>query len=156
MKKVLFFVALAFAPAVFAKPVLLKQNYSGIYECKGSNELVGDYDVKVILKLKRYSEVDSLGTYDYSTETANAVTYRGQAITFGNRMAMTYKLSDSRSAEFSTGLTELKKTAQGKWSFKNHYYESDDTGGNYGTETCLQVASMAPAAKKPKKPANSK
>lgn len=127
-------------------------NVSGIYACSGSNELVGDYQVKVTMKLKRQSENGEMATYDYITETENNLTYRGQALVIGTRMSVTLTLVDGKNIEFSTGTAEFKKLAKAKttsnslgtnrWSFKNSYYESDDTGGNYGTETCVMQSGL--------------
>ena len=60
---------------------------------------------------------------------------------------MTFKLSDAKYAEFSTGMGQFTKVGKTGWSFKNDYYEPDDTGGNYGHETCTMKAPFAaPAA----------
>jgi hypothetical protein len=58
---------------------------------------------------------------------------------------MTFKLSDAKYAEFSTGMGQFSKVGKSGWTFKNDYYEPDDTGGNYGHETCTMKA--APAVK---------
>jgi len=148
MKKVVIvFAAFLFASGAEAKP--LTQNYSGIYTCKGKNELVGDYETTATLKLKRVGNNGKLGTYEYSTETENSVTYQGQAIADGSRLAMTYKLTEGRNADFSTGIAEIVKTSQGRWSFHNLYYESDDTGGNYGSEHCVMTTLPVKVTKKP-------
>lgn len=132
--------------------VISSPNFSGMYACTGSNELVGDYQVKVTMKLKRQSEDGNMATYDYITETENNLTYHGQAIVSGARMSVTLTLADGKNIEFSTGMAEFKKLpktrtasnkpAANRWSFKNSYYESDDTGGNYGTETCLMQSGL--------------
>lgn len=132
--------------------VISSPNLSGVYACTGSNELVGDYQVKVTLKLKRQSENGNTTTYDYVTETENSLTYHGQAIVLGSRMSVTLNLADGKNIEFSTGMAEFKKLpktstasnkpAAARWSFKNSYYESDDTGGNYGTETCVMQSGL--------------
>jgi hypothetical protein len=149
MKKVVVaLMAVVFVSGAEAKPTFTSQNYSGVYACKGNNELVGDYEMTATLKLKRLSSYGRFGTYEYSTETENSVTYLGQAVADGSRMALTFKLSDGRNAEFSTGVAEIVKNPQGHWSFRNMYYEADDTGGNYGSEYCVMKTLPVKALKK--------
>lgn len=132
-----------------AKPAFTGNNFSGLYNCKGSNELVGSYQVTIRLKLNRISSYGKFGAYDFSTETDNAVTYRGQAVANGNRLALSYKMSEGKYVEYSTGIAEMKKLSRGRWSFRNMYYEPDDSGGNYGQEDCVMQASslIKPAIK---------
>lgn len=126
-------------------------DYSGDYLCKGSNETVGDYEVSVTLKKNYRNSVGAIGVYELVTETENNEYYTGQAVTNLNQIALTFKLSSAKHAEFSTGVGQFKKLANNKWSFKNNYYEPDDSGGNYGQESC--VMKMVPAKKVMKKPA---
>ena len=160
-KAVLMLALLAVAVPVQAKPAATsKQNFSGIYACKGSNELVGKYEITVTLKLKRLNDSSNLANYEYTAQTENSVNYVGQAISTGNRLALSFKLGDSRNADFTTGTAEVKKNALGRYTFTNLYYESDDTGGNFGSETCVfkdavfaEVPAKAPASKTPAKKA---
>ncbi len=140
---------LAFVGVAQAKPAFTGINFSGVYDCKGSNELVGSYQVTIKLKLNRISSYGKFGAYDFSTQTDNAVTYRGQAAANGNRLALSYKMSEGKYAEYTTGIAEMKKLSRGRWSFRNLYYEPDDSGGNYGEEDCVMQASsvMKPASK---------
>lgn len=125
-----------------AKPAFTGINFSGTYACKGNNEQIGDYDVTAVLKLNRVSSYGKFGAYDFSTETDNASTYKGQAVADGLRLALSYTLTEGRSVEYSTGIAEMKKAKGNVWSFRNQYYEPDDSGGNYGFEYCV----MKPAA----------
>ncbi len=114
-------------------------DFSGEYLCKGNNEAVGDYEVSVTLKKSYRNSVGSVGVYELATETENNETYTGQAVTNGNQIALTFKLSSAKHAEFSTGTGQFQRAGQGKWTFKNNYYEPDDSGGNYGQEHCMLV-----------------
>lgn len=125
--------------------VTKSQDYSGDYVCKGSNETVGDYEVSVTLKKNYRNSVGGIGVYELVTETENNEYYTGQAVTNGTQIALTFKLSSAKHAEFSTGVGQFKKLPAGKWSFKNNYYEPDDSGGNYGQENCMM---KNPPAKK--------
>jgi hypothetical protein len=137
------------AMVAHAKPAFTGINFSGIYDCKGNNELVGNYQVTVKLKLNRISSYGKFGAYDFSTETDNAVTYRGQAVANGYRLALSYKLTEGKYVEYSTGIAEMKKLKRGRWSFRNLYYEPDDNGGNYGQEDCImQLSSVIKPASK--------
>jgi hypothetical protein len=125
-----------FVSIAFAAPKFTGDNYSGEYMCKGKNREIGDYEVYVTLKLNRISSYGKFGVYDFNTETENNVVYFGQAVANGNRMALTFKLSDARHVEFSTGIGEFKAIGKRRWAFQNSYYEPDDNGGNNGVEYC--------------------
>lgn len=131
----------------FSWPALSAPNtsndYSGEYLCKGNNVTVGDYEVTINLKKNRLNSTNQVSVYDLITHTENKQSYTGQAITRGRQLAMTFKLSDAKYAEFSTGMGQFNKIGKNAWSFKNDYYEPDDTGGNYGHETCTMKSSPA-------------
>ncbi|MDI1309465.1 MAG: hypothetical protein PSV17_08540 [Methylotenera sp.] len=112
-------------------------NFSGTYECKGSNNKVGDYEVMATLKLNPHSSHNNLGTYDITTETENAFIYKGQAIAQGRKLALTFNFSDSHNAGYTTGIADLKSLAHKRWSYKNNYYEPDGAYGVYGSELCV-------------------
>lgn len=151
MKKfVLLMSMLAIANAAEAKPVFTGQNYSGVYNCKGSNSQVGDYEVTATLRLNRVSSYDKFGAYYYETATSNSVTYSGRAAAQGNQMAISYKIVDGHNVESNVGTAVIKKNVQGRWSFRNFYYEPDDNGGNYGSEYCVMNKAPVKAQRKPK------
>jgi hypothetical protein len=134
------------------KPVFKGVNYSGEYACKGTNDQVGDYEVNVTMRINRVSSYGTFGAYYFDTQTENSVIYRGQAVADGNRLAISFNLSDKRNAEHSTGIATIKKNAQGHWSFRKLYFESDDNGGIYGIEDCVLKVSLATPVKKPVRP----
>lgn len=144
----LFFLFNQMASATTVTRVL---DYSGEYVCKGNNVAVGDYEVTVQLKKNRRNSTAQVAVYDLVTHTENKQSYTGQAIVRGKSLALTFKLSDAKYAEFSTGLGQFTKLTKTTWAFKNDYYEPDDTGGNYGQETCTMkkpVLAIAPVKKK--------
>jgi hypothetical protein len=136
----------AFSLSASAAPAVVSTDYSGEYLCKGNNIAVGDYEVTIYLKKNRRNSTSQIAVYDLATHTENKQSYTGQTITRGKQLAMTFKLSDAKFAEFSTGLGQFTKAGK-LWSFKNDYYEPDDTGGNYGHEICTQkpILLSAPA-----------
>lgn len=141
--------AMALISNAQAKPVFTGVNFSGTYACKGNNEQVGDYEVTAVLKLNRVSSYAKFGAYDFSTETDNSSTYKGQAVADGYRLALSYTLTEGRNVEYSTGIAEMKKIKGNIWSFRNQYYEPDDSGGNFGFEYCVMksTAAIKPFAK---------
>lgn len=140
---------LAIHPTAHATPPFKGINYSGEYLCKGKNDVVGDYEVVVTLKLNSLNSNAKFGVYDFNTETVNSVIYYGQAVADGNRLSLTFKLSKSPNAEYSTGIGEFKRLKGQRWGFSHQYYEPDNSGGNYGTEFCaMQHAQPLPVKKK--------
>lgn len=141
MKKLLLFLlviaSLALVNLAEAKPIFTGADYSGVYACKGSNNKVGDYEVLATLKLNRLSSRGGFGVYDFNTETENSLVYKGQAIANGYKLALTFNLSDGHTAEFSTGIADIKRISSTRWAYTNHYYEPDGSGGDYGTEYCV-------------------
>lgn len=131
-----------FSSTAFSAPAA-SPDYSGEYLCKGNNIAVGDYEVTIYLKKNRRNSTAQVSVYELATHTENKQSYTGQAITRGKQLAMTFKLSDAKYAEFSTGMGQFSKVGKAGWTFKNDYYEPDDTGGNYGHETCTMKPATA-------------
>lgn len=144
MKKILLmvvFTMIAITQPLSAKPVSAKkafngENFSGVYRCKGENEIVGDYEVFINLKLNRLNSYGNVGIYDFKTQTVNDENYFGQAIAHGRKIAVTFKLNKAVNAEYSTGIGSVRKLGKHQWAFTNNYYEPDDNGGNVGSEYC--------------------
>lgn len=137
------FSSTASSAAPMSKPI----DYSGEYLCKGNNVAVGDYEVTIYLKKNRRNSTALASVYDLVTHTENKQSYTGQAVTNGKHLSLTFKLSDAKYAEFSTGLGQFTKLNKNMWSFKTDYYEPDDTGGNYGHETCTMRKLLNPLEK---------
>ncbi len=146
-------VGLNFISNVEAKEQYVGPNFSGVYSCKGANNKVGEYEVVATLKLNRISSHGSFGIYDFNTETENALVYKGQAIATGNKLALTFNLSDGRNAEYSTGIADVQKISNTRWAYTNYYYEPDENGGDYGSEYCVmqKPVKMVKLSKKIKK-----
>jgi hypothetical protein len=119
------------------KPAFTGQNYSGVYDCKGSNDKVGEYEVTISLKINRVSSYAKFGAYTYEMTTVNSATYIGQAIANGNQMALSFPLKSGLNVDHSIGIAKIVKNKKGRWSFRKHYYEEDNSGGNYGSEYCV-------------------
>jgi hypothetical protein len=129
-------ISLIFVPTTYAMPPFIGDDFSGEYICKGNNASVGEYEVLVKLKLNKVTSHDIYGVYDFNTETNNQAIYSGQIMAKGRKFAMTFKLLDASTYNFSTGMGEFKKTESGHWSFQNTYYEPDGNGGNFGNDYC--------------------
>lgn len=132
-------VFLASFTTVHAMPPFTGDNFSGVYVCKGNNLSVGDYEVRVTLKLNEVTSHDIYGVYDFSTESNNQATYVGQIMAKKHHFAMTFKLLNAPENIYSTGMGEFKKTGYRLWSFNTTYYEPDGNGGNFGRDQCKMV-----------------
>ena len=132
----LFIFALASTAYAAPKPAFKGQNYSGVYDCKGSNDKVGEYEVTISLKINRVSSYAKYGAYTYEMTTVNGATYIGQGIADGNMLALSFPLKSGLNVDHSIGIAKIVKNKQGRWSFRKHYYEEDNSGGNYGSEYC--------------------
>lgn len=122
---------------VHAEEQFVGPNFSGVYSCKGQNNKVGEYEVIATLKLNKISSHGAFGVYDFNTETENSLVYKGQAISSGYKLALTFNLSDGRNVEYSTGIADIQKISNTRWAYTNHYYEPDENGGDYGSEYCV-------------------
>jgi len=109
--------------------------------------------VVATLKLNRISSQGSFSVYDFNTETENALVYKGQAIANTYKLALTFRLSDGRNAEYSTGIADIQRISSTRWAYTNHYYEPDENGGDYGSEYCVmeKPLKMSKQTKKIKK-----
>jgi hypothetical protein len=125
------------SPSAYAMPPFIGDDYSGEYLCKGRNDSVGDYQVLVKLKLNKVTSHDIYGVYDFNTETNNQAVYSGQIMAKGRKFAMTFKLLNASTYDFSTGMGDFKKTEHNTWSFYSTYYEPDGNGGNFGNDYCV-------------------
>ncbi len=140
MRHLIFFVPVFFciSSIAHAQPDFTGVNYSGKYSCQGENQKVGKYKVEVTLRLNLVTSTGKFGVYEYTAETENSVKFYGNAISIGNQLAASYYLDTvRRKGEPTTGLATVKRVSAGRWSFLNQYFEPDDFGGIYGTETCL-------------------
>ncbi|HYG32334.1 MAG TPA: hypothetical protein VD810_05030 [Methylophilaceae bacterium] len=137
-KTVLAALLLTFAVGAQAKAPFKGKDYSGIYSCTGSNELVGDYEVKVTLKLNPISSQGRFGAYEYATETSNGSKYAGQAIADRHFMAISFQFNGKSVSGrgHSIGHAIFDESKQ-RPTFHKRYYEPDDNGGNYGYERCV-------------------
>ncbi len=121
-----------------AKPRFTGQDYSGTYNCDGTNQKIGDYKVTVVLKLNKANSHDQFGAYHYNAETENAEIYTGQAAAYKNQLAISFTFTEGQKFEHSAGIAQIKKDKRGRWSFRNQYFEPDENGGNYGSEYCIK------------------
>lgn len=142
MKPILLFLLLFSAawPLAYAMPPFVGDDFSGEYACKGSNDSVGEYEVRVTLQLNKATSHDIYGIYDFNTETNKQAIYAGQIMAKGRRFAMTFKLLNLDKIITSTGMGDFKKADRHRWRFQSTYYEPDGNGGNFGSDTCTMTA----------------
>lgn len=139
MKKMALMIALLLLSGLSqAKPAFTGQDYSGTYNCTGTNQQVGDYKVTVTLKLNSANSHDQFGAYHFTTETENSAMYTGQAAAYKNQLAISFTFTEGQKVEHSAGIAQMKKDKRDRWSFRNQYFEPDENGGNYGSEYCVK------------------
>lgn len=133
-------------------------NYSGVYECVGSNAKIGNYNLLVTFALNKSDSHGNLGRYDLTVETENATTYTGHAIANGRDMALTIEFADGNASTYSTGIARLNPLKNKRFSYINRYYESNQATastepnktksgrntGNDGTESCVMQKANKP------------
>lgn len=122
----------------FAKPASFTgTDYSGIYDCAGTDDHEGKYSGVVTLELIASQSNANYGAYKFKLEVPGFGSYPGQAAANGNNMGIYFALTDPKPKDFGTGIASFTKNAQGKWSFEKYYYEPEFKGGNFGIETCV-------------------
>lgn len=143
---VLFVLCAGFSQAALAnQPAFTGPNYSGKYSCQGQNQKVGKYKMDVTLRLNLVASTGRFGAYEYTAQTENGVKFYGNAVSVGNQLSASYYLDTiRRKGEPTTALMTVKRESGKRWSLRVQYFEPDDFGGNYGTETCMM---QAPAKK---------
>lgn len=142
------FIFTCISSLAYAQTAFTGVNYSGNYSCQGENQKIGEYKVEVTLRLNLVTSTGKFGAYEYTAETENGVKFYGNAVSVGNHLAASYYLDTvRRKGEPTTGLASTKRESGGRWSFRNQYFEPDDFGGNYGSETCMMHKPEKPQAK---------
>ena len=131
---VLFVLCAGFSQAALAnQPAFTGPNYSGKYK------------MDVTLRLNLVASTGRFGAYEYTAQTENGVKFYGNAVSVGNQLSASYYLDTiRRKGEPTTALMTAKRESGKRWSLRVQYFEPDDFGGNYGTETCMM---QAPAKK---------
>jgi len=122
-----------------AKSAFIGEDFSGQYVCKGNNDMVGEYEVKVVLAMNVERSHDEVSVYDFVVKPDAQETYAGQAVAYSRRVALTFKLPTLPHAQNSTGVGFFKKLDAKRWRFTNYYYEPNADGGVSGFEYCKQV-----------------
>lgn len=118
-------------------------DYSGVYDCKGTDAHEGEYSGVVTMKKQMKHGTEGYSSYDFQLFVTDYGTYQGHAAAQGQFVAVHFALpmADGRyggkDQDFGTGIAEFSKV-NGKWQFKKFYYEPAYKGGNTGVETCIQ------------------
>jgi len=112
------------------------QDFSGVYNCTGDDAHEGKYTGVVTMALKPARSKENYASYDFKLEVPGYGTYLGHAAANGNHVAMHFALQDQSTKDYGTGIAEMKKNANGQWSFHKFYFEPEFKGGNTGVEDC--------------------
>ncbi len=112
------------------------QDFSGVYNCTGDDAHEGKYAGVVTMALKPAHSKGNYASYDFKLEVPGYGSYLGHAAANGNQVAMYFALQDQTTKDYGTGIAEMKKNANGQWSFHKFYFEPEFKGGNTGVEEC--------------------
>jgi hypothetical protein len=124
------------AQAAPAKPAFKGTDYSGIYDCQGTDEHDGAYKSAVTLKLVPAQSFGEYGAYLLTSEAPGLGTYTGYAAVQGRHMSFYFGLTEPGSKDYGTAIASFAKNKHGKWSFHLYYFEPTYNNGNYGLEDC--------------------
>ncbi|GAB2179915.1 hypothetical protein DLREEDagrD3_01380 [Denitratisoma sp. agr-D3] len=113
-------------------------DYSGVYDCKGSDQQEGPYTGIVTLTRVKEHSTASHGAYLFKLEVPGFGAYPGHAAAEGDRMAIYFANTDPAEKDYGTGTARFAKNKEGKWRFTKFYFEPDYKGGNHGMEWCRQ------------------
>ena len=137
MKYLLVMAAIFGATTVHAAPAFTGQDYSGVYDCTGSDAHEGPYTGTVTMALNRQQSVGNNGAYAFKLDVPGYGAYLGEAATAGNKMAVHFALKDQTTKDYGTGIATFSKDKKGRMGFHKYYYEPEFKGGNDGTEDCV-------------------
>lgn len=135
MKYLISILLLAMSMSTHAEQVA-GQDFSGVYSCVGDDAHEGKYTGVVTMKLKPAHSKGNYASYDFKLEVPGYGTYLGHAAANGYDVAMHFALQDQSTKDYGTGIAEMKKNANGQWSFHKFYFEPEFKGGNTGLEDC--------------------
>jgi hypothetical protein len=137
--KILLITAMLVVNPLNAQPIFTGQDYSGVYECKGNDTHEGAYTGTVTMQRKPDHSFGTYAGYDFKLEVPGYGVYLGHAAANGAHVAMYFALTDPKTHDFGTGVSEMKKKS-GRWSFHKFYFEPEYKGGNTGVEDCVMKA----------------
>jgi len=136
-RQALLFLALFTTLPAFATQPFTGKDYSGVYDCTGSDAKEGEYTGTATLQLNQEQSSGAYGAYDFKLVVADYGTYPGQAVSLGRTLAIHFALTDSRSRDYGTGIATVSRNRKGKLTFHKFYYEPEFKGGNNGFEDCV-------------------
>lgn len=138
LKPFVFAVAALVSASAGAKLAFTGPDFSGVYDCKGSDDHEGPYTGTVTLELVAAQSFGEYGAYNFRLEVPGYGAYPGQAAARGKQMAIHFALTDQSTKDYGTGIATFAKNKGGKWTFSKYYYEPEFKGGNFGVEDCVQ------------------
>ena len=113
------------------------KDYSGAYDCTGQDFKEGPYTGIVTMALNKAHSVGAYGAYSFTLEVPGYGTYKGQAVSMGNKLGIHFGLDDPTTQDYGTGIATVSQR-KGKTVFQKFYYEPAFKGGNHGTEYCTR------------------
>ena len=119
-------------------PAFSGPDFTGVYQCTGSDTHEGSYKGKVTIKLKKEHSQAQYGSYDFLLEVPGFGKYPGHMAANGLNAAIYFALENQSTHDFGTGIAQFTKNAKGQWQFHKFYYEPQFKGGNSGFEDCVK------------------
>lgn len=131
---------LAMIGPVQAKAPFVGTDFSGVYDCTGSDDHEGRYTGVATLKLVPGQSTGKYAAYSFRLDVLSFGTYLGQAAGLDKELAIHFAHTDPGSKDYGTGIATFSrgKGRNGKWSFRKYYYEPEYMGGNFGIEDCVR------------------
>ena len=138
MKKFVVAALMLTSHITFAAPtVFTGTDFSGTYDCSGSDQHDGNFSGAITLELVRAQSTGRYGSYTVKFEATGFGSYLGHAAARDNNMALYFANTDASKKDFGNSIVTLRKNRNDKWQFESFYYEPEYYGGNYGTELCV-------------------
>jgi len=119
-------------------PAFSGPDFTGVYQCTGSDTREGAYKAQVTIKLKKEHSQAQYGSYDFLLEVPGFGKYPGHMAANGLNAAIYFALENQSTHDFGTGIAQFTKNAKGQWQFHKFYYEPQFKGGNSGFEDCVK------------------
>lgn len=123
--------------AVAAANTFTGTDFSGSYDCTGTDRHDGNFKGSITLQLVRAQSHDDFAAYNIRFEAEGFGGYNGYAAARGNQMALFFANNDPKTKDFGNSIVSMTKNKNGKWQLESFYYEPEYFGGNYGSEMCV-------------------
>lgn len=113
-------------------------DYSGRYECTGTDSHIGEYRGVVDMTIDDKQSTGKYAAYTFTLTLSDNSLYKGFAAGTSDSVAMYFAHTDPTSKDYGVGSAQFVPTPEGKVSFIKYFYGPDYEGGGHGMEYCLK------------------